>query len=427
MELRTLADAERYLNGLINLERTREFNYERLGLGRIRALLDLVGRPEEGLPCVHIAGSKGKGSVALAVETILIAAGQRVGTYTSPHLESWRERFRIAAQPVAEEQLLSTLRELRPAVERLRQDPQLRPSFFDVSTALGLLLFKTADVDAGVIEVGLGGRLDSTNVVQPRASVLTTVQLEHTDKLGTTLEEIAFEKAGILRAGVPLVCGVLSPGAAGTVVARAVAADTPLEEVRARDVAQSEKGIRLCLPDGRELTSPVLGRHQADNLALAVRAAECFLGRGLSSGELRSLETLRLPARIERFGNVILDCAHTPDSARALRETLQEIWPERAWVLVVCISRDKDVASILSELAPPTRTAIITRAERMRSADPESLVPWARAAGIQQLDVCSDPHSAVKQARGLLGAEDMLVLTGSIYFAGEIRPHLMLE
>jgi dihydrofolate synthase/folylpolyglutamate synthase len=421
MVLRTLADAARYLEGLINLERTRDFDYERLGLGRIRALLHAVGRPEAGLPCIHIAGSKGKGSVALAAERLLIAASQHVGTYTSPHLVSWPERFRIAGQPVVEDQLVAELRGLQPAVEQLRKDPELRPSFFDVSTALAFLLFRSAAVDAGVIEVGLGGRLDSTNIVQSRVSVLTSVQLEHTDKLGSTLEEIALEKAGILRPGVPLLHGTLPPAAAGPVMARAVAEDVRVEEVKPRDVVQSEAGLRFRLADGREIASPVLGRHQAGNLALAVRAAEHFLGRTLAREELRSLEALRLPARIERIGDVIVDCAHTPDSARALRETLQEIWPERDWTLVVSISRDKDAAGILRELAPATRALIITRAERVRSADPEALVPLANAEGIEKVDTSPDPHSAFAHALALRAAGELLVLTGSIYFAGEIR------
>ncbi len=425
LELRSLTDAERYLSGFINYERMRHFDYGRLGLRRIRELLAAVDHPEAGLPCVHIAGSKGKGSVALAAESLLCAAGRRVGTYTSPHLTSWRERFRIDGVPVTGERLVGELRRLQPAAERLRADPERRPSFFDLSTALALLLFREARVDAGVIEVGLGGRLDSTNVVDARVSVLTSVQLEHTDKLGSTLDAIAFEKAGILRPGIPLMHAPLQPQAAGVVLARAAAQDTPVEEVRAHTVKQAEAGIRFRLDDGRDLRSAVLGHHQAGNLALAVRAVERFLGRSLADSELTSLHGLALPARIERFGDVILDSAHTPDSARALRETLEAIWPERGWTLVVSISRDKDAAGILTELAPRTRTALITRAERIRSADPESLVPLAGAAGIEKVEACDDPAEAVARARGLRGAQELLVLTGSIYFAGEIRLHLV--
>ncbi len=424
MKIETLADAERYLEGFLNLERTREFDYERLGLSRIRALLDALGHPETGLPCLHIAGSKGKGSVALAAESLLLAAGQRVGTYTSPHLESWRERFRVGGRPVAASQLVAALRQLQPAAERLRRDEDLRPSFFDLSTALALLLFREIGVDGAVIEVGLGGRLDSTNVVQSRVSVLTSVQLEHTDKLGPTLEKIAFEKAGILRARVPLVHAPLPPDALAVVMARAVAEDTPLEEVSPADVELDERGLRLRLADGREVFAPLLGRHQATNLALAIRAAEHFLGRSVVPDELKRLGSLRLPARIERFGEIILDCSHTPDSARALREALQAIWPGRPWVLVVSISQDKDAARVLEELAPPARAALITFAEPLRSAPPETLAPLARAAGIETVATCSDPRQALERARAWLRPGEMLVLTGSIYLAGALRPCL---
>lgn len=424
MELQTLTDAEHYLEGFLNLERTRGFDYERLGLSRIRALLEAVGHPEEGLPCVHIAGSKGKGSVALAVESLLLGAGLRIGTYTSPHLETWQERFRIGGAPVAESQLVAALRRLQAAAERQRADPDLRPSFFDVSTALALLLFREAGVDAAVVEVGLGGRLDSTNVVESRVSVLTSVQLEHTDKLGSTLEKIAREKAGILRSGVPLVYAPLAHEAMAAVMARAVAENTPLDEVSPAHSELSERGLRLRLSDKREVFAPVLGRCQATNLALAIRAVEQFLGRSLLSHELKSLEGLRLPARIERFGQVVLDSAHTPDSARELRETLQVIWPERSWVLVVSISRDKDAAQVIEELAPPTRAAVITRAEPLRSESPEALAALARAAGIEQVVVRSDPKRALAWAREQLCPGEALVLTGSVYLAGALRSSL---
>ena len=326
MTLRSLEDAERYFEGFINRERNPDFSYERLGLQPVRALLDAVGNPQDDFPCVHIAGSKGKGSVALCTDRLLRAAGIATGTYTSPHLESWRERFLLSGRPVEPELLVATLRLLQPAADRLRAAGELRPSFFDVSTALAFLLFSRAEVQAGVIEVGLGGRLDSTNVVRSRVSVITSIHLEHTDKLGSTLAEISFEKAGILRREVPVLHGPLRPEAFGVLMARAVAQNAPLEEVRATETELTSSGLRFRLTDRREIRSPVLGRHQANNLALGIRAAEIFLRRPLLPAELRELETLVLPARIERIGDVVLDCAHTPDSARALRQTLEEVW-----------------------------------------------------------------------------------------------------
>jgi dihydrofolate synthase/folylpolyglutamate synthase len=425
MELQTLRDAERYLDQLINREKKTQYDYERLALAPIRALLAAIGSPERGLPCIHVAGSKGKGTVTLATECLLRAAGLRVGTYTSPHLVSWRERFRIDGEQVAEAELVAQLRAMQPEIERLRADPDLCPSFFDVSTALALALFRKAGVDVGAIEVGLGGRLDSTNVVESRVSVVTTIQLEHTDKLGGTLELIAREKAGILRADVPALHGELDPEAWGAIAAQSIAVGAELEGVEVADLHSSASGLVFRLEDGRTVESRVLGAHQAVNLALAVRAAELFLQRELAAKELEALQTLQLPARLERFGDVILDSAHTPDSARALRATLETLWPGRRFALLLSVSRDKDAAGILAELAEVTRLCVATTVEPQRSIDPEELAALAWAAGIADVEVERDPVRALELARRRTGDDGGIVIAGSIFLAGALRPHLL--
>lgn len=424
MELRTLDQAERYLDGFINRERVASFDYEKLGLARIRGLLAAIEHPEADLPCIHITGSNGKGSVALSCEALLRSAGRRVGTYTSPHLESWRERFRIDGEPVATPALLEAMNRILPAVERVRGDPETRPSFFDVTTALAFEIFRDAGVDAGVIEVGLGGRLDSTNVVESRVCVLTTVQLEHTDKLGDTLEEIALEKAGIFRKEVPVVHGPLEPEAFAALLARSAAEDAPLEEVEARNVVPGSAGQAFELPDGRALRTSVPGVHQATNVAIAVRACEHFLARALEPAELEVLEALRLPARLERFGELVLDTAHTPDSARALRATLEALWPGRRWVLGFAVARDKDAAAILREFLGPVRACVLSVGDPTRSRDPAELRALAEAAGLSQVVVCSDPSEAVDRVAELRAPDELGVLTGSVYFAGAIRRKL---
>ncbi|MFQ5697273.1 MAG: bifunctional folylpolyglutamate synthase/dihydrofolate synthase [Myxococcota bacterium] len=425
--LRTLGDAESYLSELVNLERVQGFDYETLGLARIEALLEAVGRPERELRAIHIAGSKGKGSVALATECLLRAAGRRVGTYTSPHLESWRERFRVDGAPVRPERLVGALERLRPGVERQRRDPQRCPSFFDVSTALAFLLFRDAGVDAAVVEVGLGGRLDSTNVLHPRVTVVTSIELEHTDKLGTTLGAIATEKAGILEPGTPALHGRLPVEAWAALAARAVALDVDLEEVAEREASAGPDALRVTLADGRELQAPLLGAHQARNLALAVRASEHFLGRALRARELGALGRLELPARLERVGGLILDVAHTPGSARALRETLEGLWPERRWVLVLSLSRDKDAAAILKELAGPTRRAFLSVGEPARALDSGVLEALAWAQGIGEVEIEAVPARALAAARRAQGPEDLIVVAGSVYLAGAIRARLRAE
>lgn len=419
--LRTLGDAEAYLTGFVDLERAQTFDYEKLGLTRIETLLDAVGRPERDLPAIHIAGSKGKGSVALASECLLRATGRRVGTFTSPHLESWRERFRIDGAPVRSEILVRTLERLQPTIERQRSNPELCPSFFDVSTALAFVLFRDEAVDAAVVEVGLGGRLDSTNVLRPRVTVVTSIELEHTDKLGTTLGAIATEKAGILEAGVPALHGKLPAEAWAALAARAVALDVELEEVSPREVIPDPNALRVRLADGREVRAPILGDHQGGNLALAVRSSERFLGRALGARELEALEGLELPARIERRGDLILDVAHTPGSARALRETLGSLWPNRRWLLLLSLSGDKDAPAILEQLAPPARRAYLSVAEPLRALDPAVLETLAWASGIGQVETLGSPARALAAAREARRPGDLIVVAGSVYLAGAIR------
>ena len=204
-----LAAAEAWLEGLINLERSpAALRQARLSLAPVQSLLARIGEPQRGLHVLHIAGSKGKGSTALLCEALLRAAGVSTGTFTSPHLERWTERFRIDGREVPEDALAATIGELRPHVEALRGSPE-PPSFFDVITAAAFQLFSAARVDVAIVEVGLGGRLDSTNVVEPAVCCITSIELEHTDKLGDTLAAIAGEKAGIAKPHVPLVVGPL--------------------------------------------------------------------------------------------------------------------------------------------------------------------------------------------------------------------------
>ncbi|MCP4007582.1 MAG: bifunctional folylpolyglutamate synthase/dihydrofolate synthase [bacterium] len=427
MKLQTLQDAELYLDGFVNRERQVSYDYERLGLGRIEALLGALGNPHKGLPCIHVAGSNGKGSVALAAEQLLRAAGCRTGTFTSPHLESWRERFRIAGEPVQPERLVEALNAMQPGLERLRADPALCPSFFDVSTALALWLFRESGVDAGVIEVGLGGRIDSTNLVESSVAVVTSIELEHTDKLGDTHEQIASEKAGIAKPGVPLLHGPLSPEAWGAVAAAAVAQDAPLEEVELRESVLDANGVRFQMADGRTVHSGVLGDHQATNLALAIRAVELFLGRDLSAKELSALADLKLPARQERIGRVILDSAHTTGAAASLARTLDRIAPSDPRVLVVSISSDKDAAGMLLELGRGARACVVTTVEPTRSRDPEELLPIAWASGIEQVEAVPEPIAALERALELAGEDAWLVVAGSVYFAGAVREHLLAK
>jgi dihydrofolate synthase/folylpolyglutamate synthase len=433
--METLDEAAAYLAGLINLERSRDFRRARLSLEPIRSLLDRLGLSRAGLSVLHIAGSKGKGSTALLAEGLLQAHGLRVGTFTSPHLMSWTERFRVDGKEVAGERLAEAVARLRPEVDALRAErPEDAPSFFDATTAAALLLFEGAKVDHVVLEVGLGGRLDSTNIVIPAVTCVTSIELEHTEKLGTSLAKIAGEKAGIVKPGVPLVVGALPDSAETVVEERARRLGCALarlgHEFEAEILEEDLDAQRVRFRDGSlafEARLAVAGAHQARNAALAlacVRRLGAIPDHALDTAALRAFATASLPARIEFLSHrpwVVVDGAHTAASAAALARTLARI-PRRRAHLVLSISAGKDLAAICRILVPFADRLTITRAEPIRSLEPEEVMGAVRRVSSQLTPrVVPDPQVAVREARERLGPEDLLCATGSVYLAGIAR------
>jgi dihydrofolate synthase/folylpolyglutamate synthase len=439
-ELQTLSDASRYLEGLINYERRPGFSYERLGLEPIRALLDRLDRPEQSLSVIHVAGSKGKGSTCLFSEAILLELGEHVGTFTSPHLESWLERFRIDAKPVSEARLVAAVRRVRPIVEELRRGPsETLPSFFDATTAVAFLLFAEAGVDRALIEVGLGGRLDSTNVVDPAVACITSIELEHTDKLGETEALIAGEKAGILKPGRPAVLGFLRPEAAAVIRARA-------QQVGARLIARDEHFELTSTSDGstpssfsfRE-TAPapspfefevglrVPGEAAIANAGLAiacVRALGAHPATALQDAAAKALADCVLPARIEVLENdpeVIVDAAHTADSARVLADALTTLAPNGI-ELILSVSTDKNLDALLDALLPLTRRVWVTVADRNRSLPADALAKQIRERSSDlMIEIVVDAEDAARRARSELAPGLRLCAAGSVYLAGVVR------
>jgi dihydrofolate synthase/folylpolyglutamate synthase len=433
--IRSLADAAAWLEQLINVERRPDLPYARLGLEPIRELLARLGDPQRGLSVVHVAGSKGKGSTALLVEALLRALGERVGTFTSPHLERWTERFRIDGREVEDERLADAVARLRPHVEALRAErPARAPTFFDATTAAAFLLFAEAGLDRVVLEVGLGGRLDSTNVVDPAVTCITTIELEHTDKLGSTLAAIAAEKAGIVKRGRPLVIGALPPEAAAVVLERAEELDAPVArlghefEATLRDAGRD--GLALTLHDGAlevDALLPVLGAHHAANAALAlacVRRLEAHGDAALAAAAARGFAAAVLPGRVEVVGRapwLVVDAAHTAASAAALAEALACL-PRDALHLVLSVSAGKDLGAILAALLPLAAQVTFTRAEPARSLAPEEIAAAARAvAPGAAMRVVPNPHLALRAAREAAAPGDLVVATGSVYLAGIAR------
>jgi dihydrofolate synthase/folylpolyglutamate synthase len=426
--------AAAYLEGLINVERGTDVPTRRLGLDRIRSLLARIGDPQRSLSAVHIAGSKGKGSTALMLESILRAAGERVGTFTSPHLERWTERFRLDGCEVDGDALARAVSVLRPHVEALRARTADAPTFFDVTTAAAFWLFREAGVDRAVLEVGLGGRLDSTNVVDPAVACVTSIELEHTDRLGTTQAAIAREKAGILKRGRPVVTGALSAAATAVVEARAAEMRAPLSRLgcdfHVETRSAGEAGQVIALRDGPvclEVPLPLLGAHQASNAALALACArrlEACAAPALAEAAARGLARVELPGRLEILGRRpwrIVDSAHTMASARALANALAGIASRRIQ-LVLSVSGGKDLTSILDALLPLATEVWVTRAEPARSLAPgEIAAAVRRTTSAVPVHAVPNPQAAIRAALARSEASDLLCVTGSVYLAGIAR------
>jgi dihydrofolate synthase/folylpolyglutamate synthase len=428
-----LREAEDYLQGLINYERAPSFAGARFSLAPIQALLAKLGNPERGLRVLHIAGSKGKGSTALLSEALLSAAGLRTGTFTSPHLERWTERFRVAGREIDGDRLADAVAKIRPAVDALRETEEA-PSFFDATTAAALVIFAEEKVDVTILEVGLGGRLDSTNAVTPAVTCITTIELEHTDKLGSTLAAIAGEKAGIVKRGAPLVTGALAPEAAAVAAQRAREAGVPLvrlgEELASEVLRESLDGLRVQVRDGDfacEFDLAAAGAHQAANAALALacgRRLGVVSDAALARAAQHAFSRVELPGRVEivsRAPWILIDGAHTEASAKALARVLAQI-PRRSAHLVVSISAGKALAAICAALAPHADQLTITRAEPIRSLTPAEVADAFRAVspGLD-LRIVPNPHLALRAARESSGPGDLLCATGSFYLAGIAR------
>lgn len=442
--IETLEQAAAWLEGLINVERAPDLPYRRLGLEPIRALLARVGHPERTAPIVHVAGSKGKGSTCLFAEALLGTLGHRVGTFTSPHLVSWTERFRVAGDDVEGADLARAVERVRPAVEALRGDPVMAPTFFDATTAAALIVFEWAGVDAIVLEVGLGGRLDSTNAVSPAVTAITSIELEHTDRLGHTLAAIAGEKAGILKPGVPCIVGALPDEALEVVRRRAGEVDAPLlvhgvdwtvETAPAvPGGAPGARMVELRLSNGATLAFALgpPGRHQSINAGIALLAVRELLrassdsrsDAAVAEAARTAWRSLGLPGRLELVAEdppCWIDAAHTRASARELAHHLDSLAP-KGIVFVLSVSADKDVDGVLSPLLERARLVVTTRSEPIRSLPADELARRiaARAPGLA-VEVVPEVAAACARAREAAGEGEIVCAAGSVYLAGKAR------
>lgn len=425
-----------YLYSYVDFSMTRGHRYspDQFDLGRMRELMRQLGNPESHYPSIHIAGTKGKGSVAAMCKSVLMAAGYKTGLYTSPHLHDYAERIQINGSPIPHDDLIRLVEENKPVFESIAE-----LTTFEITTSLGFLYFQKQNVEAAVLEVGLGGRLDATNVVLPSVTVITSLSYDHTALLGNTLAEIAGEKAGIIKPGIPV---VVSPQEQEAIeVIKRIAAERSAPLIQMGKDYLFEPGthtleeqrlkiwqLRKNQSDGKaaHLSIPLLGRHQVQNAATAYAALHTFSNAALplSDQAIRDgFAKTNWPGRFEILQAqppVVIDCAHNRDSAAKVRQTLQEYFPDRRSVLVFGASEDKDIAGMFAELAPVTQRVIATKSFHPRAIDPEKLEEIARTYGLP-VEIVPDVPEALEEALQALADDTLVLVTGSIFIAAGAR------
>lgn len=420
-----------------------------LGLQRIEKLLALLGNPHrQGAPkYIHVGGTNGKGSVSIMLAEILQACGYKTGLFTSPHLHSYRERFRLNGQPLSKAELVRQLAIIQPLLDQMAAAGEEAPTEFEISTALALHYFTEQQADWAVIEVGMGGEIDSTNVIQPELAVITNVAMDHMAYLGETVAEIAAVKAGIIKPGVPTLTAAQNQAALAVLQKRAAVKDTSLEQL-GRDFAYLPRKVaesgqifdwqKLAVNNSDEnnlvyadLSIQLLGEHQLANASLAVAAAakldlpEAAVRQGLAAA--------RWPGRLEivnRQPLTVLDGAHNVAGMQALSAALQQYWPGRPIVAVLGMLADKERAEALRLLLPLVSRAVITKVPSPRAGDWQALAEICQEFAVPCQLVESVPQAVaagrqILQSDELNGEEPLFLVTGSLYMLAEARAYLL--
>jgi dihydrofolate synthase / folylpolyglutamate synthase len=416
-------------------------------LDRMFALMAELGNPQDKYPIIHVAGTKGKGSVAALCASALKAAGYQTGLCTSPHLWDYTERIQINGEPISHQQLIELVEEVKPAVAKI---PKL--TTFEITTAIGFLAFAKNQVNAAVFEVGLGGRLDATNILMPKVSVITSLSYDHMAVLGNTLAEIAGEKAGIIKEGVPVVSAPQVDEALEVLERIAKQKNSQFllvgKDVKFERLTSSLDGQNLRLSsfhfppfeqahivpmlfrEGRlskqtqavDLTIPLLGAHQIENAAIAYTALKTSRIPVPDEAIREGFAQVKWPARFEilqREPPIVVDSAHNRDSALRLRQTLDEYFPEIPVILIFCALEDKDITGILEELKPRLESVVATRADHPRAPSAEWMAEQVKRVDIP-VEAVTPVTDALQRALELAGTQKLVLAAGSVAFAGEV-------
>ena len=430
----TYPEALQYLNSFVNYEKRDRYDYNKsFKIDRIQKIASLLGNPQDATNAIHIAGTKGKGSTSAFIYSILKAAGFKVGLYTSPHLASFRERIRINATLISEEDIVKFLGDVRKALGGIGDS---EASFFEVYTALAYLYFKEKKVDFAVYETGLGGRLDATNILKALVSCITPISYDHMDKLGNTLKQIAGEKAAIIKEGSVCVSAPQEDEALDVIKKACleknarlilVGRDIKFEEISASDdkevfnVFGQEHEYRM-------LVSKLLGPHQIINAATAVGVIEAMRFHGIAIPPecvKRGVESCRWPGRLEvvsRSPLVVLDGAQNKASALALAAAVKKIFKYKKLILVLGVSKDKDLKGILDELLPISDSIVLTKSKIVgRALEPAKMKKFIEC---KETFSTSGVEEALLRARKLADPDDLILITGSLFVVGEARERL---
>jgi dihydrofolate synthase/folylpolyglutamate synthase len=430
--------ALKYILSFTDFERSPGLAYSaaNFDLRRMEALLERLGNPHLKARSIQIAGTKGKGSTAAMIAAVLNAAGYRTGLYTSPHLHTFRERINISGQKISEDEFAALTERLRPEVAVVNlQRLHGELTTFEILTALTFAYFGDKKVHFQVLEAGLGGRLDATNVANSEVCVITSISFDHVDVLGHTLTQIAGEKAGIIKPGAIVVSAPQQREAADRIEevcrqkrAKLIAVG---KEVTWRKISADINGQSLSIRglDSYDITIPLLGEHQLENAACAVAALEALASRGgpiSRQSVVDGLARVQWPGRLEvlrRKPLFLVDGAHNADSARRLKEALKQYFDFERMILIVGLSSDKDMAGILTELAPLAATVIATRSRHPRALRPSLLAQEVKSNNV--VESTESVAEAVERALTLAGPKDLVCATGSLFVVAEAREYLM--
>ena len=409
----------------------------KLGLKNINHLLYLLDEPHKKLKIIHVAGTNGKGSTSSLISSILQSDGYKVGLYTSPHLIDFTERIKINHKPINRKKVCELLERIKPSIEKVANTPSYgHPTFFEVITSMAFLYFFEEQVDFLVLEAGLGGRLDATNVCEPLISVITHVDYDHMDKLGNSLEEITREKGGIIKPGGIVISSKQYDKAYKEIKKIADEKNSLIysvgREINYKIVKSDIKGVVFDLKgiyhDYKNLHTPLLGRHQADNAATAITTVEALKIKEINISEKTirdGLKKVKWIGRLEIIQNnptLVLDGAHNPSGVKVVRDALKEIFSYHRLILVLAIFADKNYKKMIQILAPNADLIIATKAKNPRAASPQIIAKEAaQYIGQDKIVVTEDIPQAINCALSNSKEDDLICLTGSLYTVGEAK------